>query len=1834
MLEVSKPTYDRIVDTNEAITRIDFSIYRNLDVIKDSAIDNPAGITVAEINNNGKPVMGGALDERLGVTENNECHTCRETSQRCPGHFGHIALAEPVFHTGFITYLKTILSCICIRCHKLLVHKNEDEIARLIKNKHGKQRFDEIRALVKRVNICNSCGAPAHKIRKENKYSNILLLAEPVKRSGDEAANVKKQDPQVLTPQLCYDILKSVSNEDCMIMGFDPNKSRPEDMVIKNFPVPPVQVRPSIKMEILTSSSIDDDLTHKLIDIIKSNENLKTIKGDGSLTKSSTISDDFTLLQFHVATFFDNRSIGLPRSQQKNKKPTKSLSERLGSKEGRVRGNLMGKRADFSGRTVITSEPNTALNGLGMPLIIAKNLTFPEIVTQFNLKKMEQLVKNGSNIYPGANFVIKNTVDADGNDVRDMIRLKNRKVPIKLELGDIVERHLVDGDIVLFNRQPSLHKLSMMGHLINVIPNEEYLTFRVNVSVTEPYNADYDGDEMNVHVPQSIQTVCELRLIANAGKRLIKQSDSQISMGVKQDTIMGSFQLSHKDKLMKIDWKDAMNILMVTSGKLNGDIPKGKLVSGKHLYSQIIPKGINVERGALKIKNGQILDGTMSKSEIKAVLHKIWFNVGDKESVHFIDDLQRLILQWLLHHGFTVGIKDCVTSTAAYNKINAIIETKRKEVLSMITEYENDPYIMAKYAFEATIVANLQAIQGDIQSVVSSGFTLDGGIHVTVQSGSAGDQTSAANIIGAVGQVIVEGQRMRKGFNNRTLPMFYQYDDSAFARGFTRNSFTSGLDPAEMFFNAVAGREGLIATAIKSVTGDTPVVIIENNKAKQVLIGDWIDAQLDASADQVEHHEERDMELLRLTKKAYIPTADVHGNTSWGEISAITRHDPGKELYQIKTHGGRKVIVTESKSLLIWNAVDKIFERMSTPDVKVGDYVPVTMNLTKPDIINTHIDVSDYLSKYELVPENISLNRNNGVFLGRLLTVDDIIPCMKGYSVSFANLIAKMIGNNNTKFVPNEAFTAPDGFVIGLIDGFCSKNATITDTCIQLTSESPMVVDGINMLLSRFGIFGEVLIAESSVLSIRGQWAAKFADTFSLAHDDKLKQLKTSTRHINFDEQNDVVLDKIIEINKIDVALYPKVYDLTIPSTLNFGLANGLHVVDTADTGYLERKLVKTLEDIKVEYDGTVRNANDKVIQFTYGDNGINTERQIEQKIGLISANDKTVRDVYVYTENEIADMIKRRITTEKYSLSTNEALYKKMIAMRNHLRKIQKMCNTSAIAFKESYMMPVDLNQYIINLLNKEGRVVSQKNIVDPCYVLSEINRIYSTDLSKIMKYINSRVIIKKTDEIRNKFLLKLYLFDVLTPKKCTHVYQLTKIEFDSMTEFFIKMFRLARIEGGEMVGTVAAQSIGEPVTQANLKSFHKAGVGKTVTAELPRIKELLSVTSNIKTPIMKVILNDEYKNDRNIANKISSHLRSISIQNVIDSVDIIYDPNPTKKTGLMAADEVNNIFEVSQSKSGCSNDIQGLPWVIRLVLSKEKMNELNVTMLEIKTSFCKNWSMRHEDSKGSKKEFKKVIEKILQCAIVSNYENSPSPIIHVRFDSSNYGFNTLVQFQQLIISKYIIKGISNITDSSDIQEESYIDFDKDGNVVRKKQFVINTDGVNLSDITQINGINLSETTCNDIVSIYEQYGVNAAKNAFIREFTIAVESSGGGFSNYQHIKLLADTITHMGTLNAVNRHGANKLDTDPFSRASFEKTVEQMLAAAAFGQTDYIRSVSAKIMVGSLINGGTGAFDLLLDHMKVKTHFASEHKASTSTKIVKKSSVISDLIKKKQHK
>jgi DNA-directed RNA polymerase II subunit RPB1 len=1463
----------------ESVTRLDFSPYGALDILRDSCFIEPNGATIPETFNNDTPVTGGVADIRAGsYSQGIQCGTCGQNLNKCPGHMGHIKLSEPVYHRGFLESVEGILNCCCIKCRNLLPKISEDTKEELINTLSKKQRLSYVKKLSKNVQICYVCGNPAYKIKQDTKTGAITLISEPKKKQDEKEPGKRKRPPQHIPAQLAYDMLSEISQSNCNFLGLN---YRPENLITTIHPLASIQIRPSIRTDAVATQRKEDGITVVCLNIVKSNENLKDAKGDGSL-KSTNTDESYYLLQIHCDAFFSNDDTGASKLLQKNKQPIKSITERIKGKDGRIRGNLMGKRVNMSARSVITSEL-CALNEIRIPLAIAKKITYPEIVTDRNINFLQKIVNNGPARYPGANF-IKKRVYINGEYVEKEYSLAAYlKTPKQIIIGDVVERHLIDGDAILFNRQPSLHKMSMMGHICKIIPDPRILTFGLNVNVTEPYNADFDGDEMNLHAPQSPQTLCEILAICNVAKRFVHPGTSKISFQIKQDTVMGCYVQTLDTTY--IDWKDCMNISMITSKGLS-EFPANKQISGRDLLSLIIPPNINITKYkdngdyVMNVINGKLLAGTLSKPDAMFILQKTWFQNGSTDSLHFIDDLHMMMLRFLMIYGFTTSIGDTYINDEIMNEVNKIKETVRKSTETNITEYENDPYKITQFAFEENQKTSLQAKQNDVNKLMMTNLSKNGGLYKAILSGSSGADLNASQIAAFIGQTIVEGKRIQNKFNNRTLPCFFQYENSASARGFIFNSFVKGMDPVELFFHCAGSREGIINTSI-----------------------------------------------------------------------------------------------------------------------------------------------------------------------------------------------------------------------------------------------------------------------------------------------------------------------------------------------------------NTANTGYVQRRLIKLLEDIKQEYDGTVRNAVGKIIQIVYGDNGVNVEKQIEQKIGIMSLNNESIRKKYIYNDEELSKY--GNIKNE-----TNNKLYEKLIKMRDKMRKIQTKLSTNSMAFKESFMMPVDLTQYITNIKNLTER--NGKNLVDPHYVLENIKEMYNSNESRIIIYnpIKNNSI-KKRDDKQVKFLLKMYLYDVLCPKRCTNEYLLSKTEFDSIKHYFYATIMRSKIEGGEMVGVISGQSIGEPVSQINMKSFHSAGTGRGVAGGFPRITELLSVSPNIKNPIIKIMVKDKYKENKNVVSKIASNLKYTTLRDVVESAQIIYDPEPFSENSIMVNDGVDDVFEGSKGKNSCQKDIKLLPWTIRLALSKEKMYSRNVSMLEIKTSICINWANKQDDNiEGSKSDYKKIMDKISAIGIVSNYNNSDVPIIHVRFNSHNYNNNTLTGFLDILISKYKIKGIPGIVESDYIDEETYYDTDADGNMITKKQFVIYADGNNLSDITSVRGIKMESIYTNDIVAVYEMYGIEAARALFIKELTTAIESAGA-YCNVQHIELLADAITHPGELIAVSRHGANKLDTDPLSRASFEETVLHLVDAAVFTSYDHIRSVSSKIMMGDLIIGGTGAFDVLLDSHKLKTLLSdTENKMQTIIKKTTKSALVSDLIRKKNKK
>jgi len=1881
----------------EPIVGIQLCVFSPDEIEKRSVVE----ITNAGTYEGNEPKIGGLFDPRMGVIDNGkECRSCGQTNHKCPGHFGHFRLARPVYYIQFLPFILNILSCICIRCSKLRIDKNYR--SHFLKRK-GEVRWREVLAASKEIHRCgqeteDGCGAlqPNRFVRE----GIARIMAE-----WDDDANGSKsgKQTQILEVEYVLRLFRKILDEDVDFIGLNRYWCRPDWMICTVLPIPPPQVRPSVIQD--NNQRSEDDLTHKLAEIVKTNNTYLQPKIDANAAKS--VIDEWTnVLQYHIATLVDNQIPGVAPSAQRNGRPLKSIQQRLGSKEGRIRYNIQGKRVEFSARSVITPDPNISIAELGVPEKIAMNLTRPERVTIFNRNKLYRLIQNGPLKYPGAKTIRR----ADGRIIS--LRHVNTK-EIVLNLGDIVNRHLMDNDPILFNRQPTLHRMSMMAHRVKVLTGK---TFRLNVSVTAPYNADFDGDEMNAHAPQSIEAATELEEIAAVPHQILRPRDGLPVIGIVQDTLVGSYRLTRDS--VQFNNREFMNMMMWNK-RFTGTLPPPKKDalhwSGQQIISQLLPSiNLDMMNGGKKkvvIREGEVLEGQFDKGIFskasKGIIHMTYNDYGSKDTVQLIDSLQNTVAQFLIYDGFSVGISDLIADGNTKKEMNETIQAKKKQIETVLLEvhqdlFDNNTGKTNQSELEDRAFGLLNKAMETAGEIGQNTLSTENRMIAMVRAGSKGGPINIAQMIACVGQQNIEGKRIPYGFEDRTLPHFKKYDDGAEARGFIENSFISGLTPTEFFFHAMSGREGLIDTAVKSVTGDTKIVILEDGVTKCVEIGEWIDGHMNSSfKGSVEHFpEENDLEILQLgNDSTYIPTVSANGKVSWGKIAAVTRHDPGQQLYEVTTLGGRSVIVPESKSLLIWRAETKTFEQMPTPDVRPGHCMPVTMNLATPPIICETIPLKNYLSKdtylygsdfqvaqqaveaammdrehipagwwntnngkaftlpydskarfvrtlarsktdnilpgfvypfttnrdHARIPDEFVLNSDNGRFIGlflaegnvdiksgyvaitnnntticqfvhdwfesqRIRSTEDVkinaiggvSTTVRGYSTVLAKFLDLLVGHGAaSKYVPAEAFSAQEDFIVGLLDGYFSGDGSVSSNSVEAGSASKQLVEGISMLCSRVGIFAKVFVSQllsnnlgtetilpTYRISIRAQWAARFAEKVTLIDEcknKKLTALKASSEHRNFPFQNDVVLDEIVDINPVSVDNYSKLYDLTVPDTFTFGLANGLQVYDTADTGYIQRQIVKAMEDLVVQNDGTVRDANMNITQFKYGEDGINSTKIESQPLPLSTMTDDEINKEFGLKEVDITEVlgVPRGDDTVLLAEYTKQIFADRKMIVEEIFRSGRQ----------GSIYSPVNLERLIMNIKIKFGLRAEQKTNLTPTTILKGIDAV----LKKTQGY-----------HVIWAALLRFYL----SPTKLILQDRFTESAFDTLCEVLVTKNWQAWVQPGEHVGIIAAQSIGEPSTQMTLNTFHLAGVASksNVTRGVPRLKELLKVTQNPKAVSLTIPLKPEFRNSKEKAREVAQDLELTLLRDMTVKTAIYYDP--ADNNTVLKEDEdliaFYKLFEVTSTPEIVAGDDESLwsKWILRLELNREKMFDKNVTMEDIlfvlRRLFDTNIRMVYSDFNSQK-----LIMRI-RLTLKSMDDGKSDP-------SSLDALSAYKKFQNKLLNSVIIRGFPGIKAVTFRKgDERFVYDEKEKKYIAKEEYIIDTDGSNFLEAMNhpaVDGTRVYSTHVHDVLG---HLGIEATRQILYNEIQTLFED---GQINYRHLGLLVDVMTRSGRLMSVDRYGINKLDIGPLAKASFEETERILLKAAVFGEIDPITGVSANIMTGQPMRGGTTFTEILLD-------------------------------------
>lgn len=809
--------------TPSRIIGLQFSILSPDEIRKASV----ANIVSRDTYVNNKPVIGGLFDPRMGVLDPGLiCPTDGLNYMKTPGYFGHIELARPIFYIQYLHTIVKILRCVCVKCSKLLIDKTKyDYLLKL----SSKKRWDKVFKLASKVarcgdETCEGCGCKQP--RKIMKEGLATLIAEWDNIDGIESKNKEKLTMR-MTPEIVLKIFRRISDEDVNFLGFSPTWSRPDWMVCQVLAVPPPAVRPSVKHDAQQRS--EDDISHIIVNIVKAN---KTLQEKLQSNASEKVIEDWTMvLQYYCATMVDNKIPGVASVAQRSGRPLKSIKERLVGKPGRVRGNLMGKRVDFSARSVITPDANIGISQLGIPLKVAKNITFPEIVNKRNKKFLTKLMLNGPNEYPGAKILERKSGDSIS------LRYVDRN-SIELFEGDIVHRHLLDGDPVLFNRQPTLHRMSMMCHFAKILKKGD--TFRLNVADTKPYNADFDGDEMNLHGPQDYESAAELANLAAVARQIISPANNSPIIGIFQDSLLGSFRFTRKD--INFDSRTAMNLLMAfdkTDVKLFNK--PNQRITNFELLTQILPpmsshfkngqygsgEDSKTSNNVIEIMNGKYVRGQLDKKALgagsKGLIHSIFNDFSYVDAGEFIDNLQNLITEYMKLSAYSVGISDLIADSTTNQKISDAMLKKKQEVKNLIDQthlgtFENSTGKTNEVEFESKVNSILQKAADEAGKIGRKSLAADNRFVIMVNSGSKGKSLNIAQMISCLGQQNVDGKRIPYGFEDRTLPHYTKYNDSPEARGFVESSFIQGLTPTELYFHAMGGRTGLIDTAVKTST--------------------------------------------------------------------------------------------------------------------------------------------------------------------------------------------------------------------------------------------------------------------------------------------------------------------------------------------------------------------------------------------------------------------------------------------------------------------------------------------------------------------------------------------------------------------------------------------------------------------------------------------------------------------------------------------------------------------------------------------------------------------------------------------------------------------------------------------------------------------------------------------------------------------------------------------------------------------------------------------------------------------------------------------------------
>lgn len=1748
-----KPDWDKPPPAE--VVGVQFGIFSSDEIERLSAVE----VTVPVTCKTGVVQRDGVTDPRLGTNDRSMlCGTCGCDHIDCAaGHSGHIRLAVPVPNGEYLSSTHKILGCICINCCRLLLPPDLPALQELREIGNTKDRLKRISEKCKKREFCESWHQTkrnrkiatrarnrkttfeeeAEKLRYEEEQQRLKgqdvpdepdledipveelldmrigcgaqqptwirdanLMIRPVFTITEE----QRQDPNyefpVFTPFDMVRVLDNIRDDDVRLLGMDPDFSRPSSLIWQNLYVSPVNIRPSrLGRNSKNRMPKENDLTHRLKSIERCNVTLQEkLKRTGPELNIALYS--YAGIQFDceadvrafdpqrpkaarsppdpVAVAYEKlcKTIFLyqndklkPKNQTQYGRDKKSVRTPFRQqKQNRVRKDVTGKRMDFCARTVIGPSTEQHIREISIGQHMAMKMSYPEHVNDHNMVYLINMVRNGPDNYPGANIVIY----PDGHEVQ--IDSENRH-SIELRKGMTVRRHLINGDYVIANRQPSLHTWSMLAHRLRILreapgtPMEQRNnTFELHLAVTPGYNADFDGDEANIKVIQGHEARAEASEIMLVDHNILKD-DVPIIKFV-QNSLCSAYMMTRDGQLISRANAAQMIIAHCTHQRVDRfpwtefspTMRDGEEhYTGHQVFSCILPKDFYLKAHGILIERGVLLRGQLSKKSLNGsggIIHILVRDYGGTFAADFISGAYNFFSYFGCNvSSFTVALDDCHVP-------RSILGTE--EIHDRVKKY------FYEHRFHNLTSTNLNEVRQEQNLVRVADGMRDvmaeravkyferrigpnpNGMMDLIESGAKGSASNMAQVSGCMGQ---QRNHESRRFPDATVHYHHPEADPAARHGLIASNFMFGMNPQETFHHLAAARSGLVDTAVKSVTYETEIIIIENGQPRRTQIGEWIDNVLERSDDVDVFPNQANMEYTEVDG-VHITTMDDDGRVTWAPLTAVTRHDPSDTLYDILTQSGRSVTVVASKSLLVWDQVTLKFQERDSVDVHIGDFLPV--------------------------------------------------------------------------------------------------------------------------------------------------------------HDNNL---------VGYRRVRDVLLDPIIAIGTRP-SRGQKVYDVTVPSTLNFGLANGLQVRDTSRTGYMQRRIAKSTEDLVAHY-GKVHNSAGDLIQLRYGVDG--------------------------FVSNRLEHDIVRPLAPEQ---DWRELMRGADIDEHQTIAKLRAFVIGTMTRHMDNDRYPwVHTPVHLTRTMARIGTLL-------PSEPRSTHQEIKSWQHHMFNQYFPRAC--------GNNPKLELYLRDHLSIPSLLH-WPATSERLGRLMDEIMLKFDTAPIPHGQMVGEFAAQSIGEPLTQMTLNSFHASGQHSTLTTGVPRVREIINASSNPSGPSMTIFFEDkdtlmetaqrrgaslvqqfvsdyilfhEMDPDRErYRNRIAMFSKAtvldypdLNVDDDEDNDDVEEDPDDNEdveEDNEEDAEDNEDDDDDDPDDNDDGEDVEDNEEDGEDDDDEEDGEDGDVDMEE------------DDDDDGEPEEEPEDSHDEQEPEVSTVFQEDDSHfllIIHIRSDlpvglgeltarcKSFINIDTLgwlygqdemglwigvagaVEDTHLLkwvnsmgmfglnlslIEDIIVEHVGNCTAHGirgikgfHIEESKYaVDNERTGVLEWRPTYHIVTHGTNLRQILQMPWVDITRTYSNDILETERLLGIDAARQLIHDEMMDVMANSGVSVRS-RHISLLAERMTHRGVVLPTTYSGICVQSTSIMRNASFENPMDTFLQGALRGDFDPVVGMTECIITNRKLQGGTG--------------------------------------------